>query len=634
MIYKLNDSMYSKMPPVFHLDDYDNCLINPKGVYCTANVDIVSDTSSELLAMIRNYSEYGRKHFNHSQLHYGICVTHTCRYLYADNRTHDLKLILEKCLNDTLLENYQLKCRISEPVYCNSNESTVYEDTGDVVMAAFLIILLVIDCISTLYDFLYFKRHKVQGNKYVLCFSILRNYSKLTTSYKGLNVREERLKSLHGLRTLTMMGVIFCHSLLPFALAPENPHYVEMVYDNISHLLFLNGMIVVQTFFIISGCLLAYKLELYAESHVMKWTLIPRGIISTWVKLTPSYAIVLALTCTWLRHAGSGPFWELTVTKEVKDCRTNGWRNLLYINNYFDNTQCMVQSWYLGAIMQMYILGYMACVLTKSKRRRKMLLISLFLIGVVTPAAHTYFQDLDAMLIVTPETARTFEHNPTFNNVYKRGHTNLVNFVVGLALGSFVYRLQVDKIDMERFKKFRFLLLLTFPGILMSIFIGTVFYMDGSEASPLAKAIYAGTIKPLYGLIIATLIFGCVFKIDNVYRVILEWDGWKIPSKLSYCAFLLHFMLIRAATGMRKTLLPLNYYHMVEVTVTFVTLSFVAAIPFWILIDAPLTELMKLCLKLTNTEKETVGIDDGEENVICLNKRNDISVDDNDDVNA
>lgn len=31
-------------------------------------------------------------------------------------------------------------------------------------------------------------------------------------------------------RTLTMIGVIFCHSLLPFALAPENPHFVEMVF--------------------------------------------------------------------------------------------------------------------------------------------------------------------------------------------------------------------------------------------------------------------------------------------------------------------------------------------------------------------------------------------------------------------
>lgn len=72
----------------------------------------------------------------------------------------------------------------------------------------------------------------------------------------------------------------------------------------------------------------------------------------------------------------------------------------------------------------------------------------------------------------------------------------------------------------------------------------------------------------------------------------------------------------------------------IEVTITFVTLSFVAAIPFWILIDAPLTELLKYCLILTNTEKKADNIDDDEDNVICLNKRNDISVDDNEDVNA
>lgn len=137
--------------------------------------------------LLQNYSDYRRKHFNHSQLHYGICVTHTCIYLYDDNRTHDIKLILEECLNDTLLENYQLKCRISEPIYCNSNETIVYEDTGDVVMAAFFIILLVINCISTLYDFLYFKRHKVQGIPCILLYfkTLLRN-DKLNDDKKAL----------------------------------------------------------------------------------------------------------------------------------------------------------------------------------------------------------------------------------------------------------------------------------------------------------------------------------------------------------------------------------------------------------------------------------------------------------------
>lgn len=44
----------------------------------------------------------------------------------------------------------------------------------------------------------------------------------------------------------------------------------------------------------------------------------------------------------------------------------------------------------------------------------------------------------------------------------------------------------------------------------------------------------------------------------------LEWKGWKIPGKLSYCAFLLHVGLIRVAAGSLKTLVPLNNLRMVR----------------------------------------------------------------------
>nr|XP_034824366.1 nose resistant to fluoxetine protein 6-like isoform X1 [Maniola hyperantus] len=410
-------------------------------------------------------------------------------------------------------------------------------------------------------------------------------------------------------RTLTITGVIFCHSLLPFALAPENVHYVEMLYDNIMHFVFLNGTIVVQTFFIISGCLLSYKLELYAEKRKITWTLLPELLVVTWVKLTPSYLVVLAITATWLRYAGSGPFWEIAVAREVDDCRTNGWKNALYINNYFDHTQCMVQTWYLGANMQLYVLGYFTCILLKSGKCRKAALILLFIVGVIAPIAHTYFQDLDAVLMVTPETARTFMDNPTFNHVYKRGHTNIADFILGIALGFLIYRLQTEQVDMQKYKKYRYLFLLTFPAILGSMFIGSVFYVDGVQKSIYSKAIYSGLIKPTFGIILATLIIGCVFKIENVYRAMLEWKGWKIPGKLSYCAFLLHVGLIRVAAGSLKTLVPLNNLRMIEVAIAFIVMSYLLAIPFWLLVDAPLTEFLlkilsgKLCQK---TEKKKV----------------------------
>ncbi|XP_050342587.1 nose resistant to fluoxetine protein 6-like [Nymphalis io] len=633
VIYKLNDSDYARMPQIFHLDDYDHCLINPDGIYCTADIDIVSDYPlSELLTMMRNYSAYTRKHFNYTQLHYGICMTQTCKHFLADNKT-DMKLVLEECFNHNLWENYELKCKISKPITCTYNKTNVKIDTGDIAMAAFFICLIIINCFSSIYDIVLVRRKNYKGNRFLMCFSIPHNYSKLLSSYKNFDSREERLKSFHGLRTITIICVIFCHSFLPIAIGPENPRFIEMQYENIFHLLFINGTLLVQSFFVMSGCLLAYKLKVCAEKNEMRWTLIPKAITGFWIKLTPSYAVVLGLTTTWLRYVGSGPFWKIAVTKEVEDCRTNGWSNLLYVNNYLDNTQCMVETWYLGANMQLYVIGSIVCILSRNTRSKKILLTLLFIFGIVTPAAHTYFQDLDAVLVVTPETLRIFENNVTFNNVYKRGHTNMVNFVLGIALGTLIYRWQVNKVDMVKFRKYRFLFLLTLPAIVGSLFIGSVFYKDGFQAPVIARAIYAALIKPLFGVILASLIIGSVFKIDNIYRVILEWNGWKIPSKLSYCVYLLHFMIIRAMTGIHKTLTPLNSFFVIEKPLTAITVSYIAAIPLFILVDAPLTEFLKTCLEFTIYNKTIKSIQQTRNNGISLDKYADTSVEMNEEIN-
>ncbi|XP_047527336.1 nose resistant to fluoxetine protein 6-like isoform X2 [Vanessa atalanta] len=616
------------MPQVYHLDDYDHCLINPDGIYCTADIDIVSnEPSNELLTMMRNYSDYKRKHFNYTRLHYGICMTQTCKRFMGDNKTEDLKFIIEGCFNQSLWENYQLKCRISDPINCNYNKTNIQIDTGDIVMATFLISLIAVNCLSSIYDIVIVKRMHYQGNRFITSFSIPHNYSKLMSSYKNFDSREDRLKSFHGLRTITIICVILCHSFLPVAVGPENPRFIEMQYENIFHLFFINGTILVQTFFVMSGCLLAYKLEVYAEKHEMRWTLIPKVITGFYIKLTPSYIVVLGLTATWLRYAGSGPFWEIAVTKEVQDCRTNGWANLLYVNNYLDSTLCMAHTWYLGANMQMYVIGSIVCILARSNRSKKILLILLFILGIVTPAAQTYFQDLDAIFIVTPETVRAFENNVTFNKFYRRGHTNMVNFVLGLALGIFIYRLQVNQVDMVKFKKYRYLFLLTIPAVFGLLFLGSVFYKDEFQASVVTKAVYAGLIKPIFGVICALFIIGCVFKIDNVYRIIFEWDGWKIPSKLSYSVFLLHFMIIRAMTGRCTTLTPLNNLYMIEKSLNYVIMSYIAAIPLFLLVDAPLTEFLKNCLEFTIFKTKIKSIQPEQNNGIYLNKDADTFID-------
>ncbi|XP_052738489.1 nose resistant to fluoxetine protein 6 isoform X2 [Bicyclus anynana] len=612
------------MPAVFHFDDYDHCLTNPDGLYCTVDINVVSDTPSELYSLMQNYSEYNNKHFNHTFLRHGVCVTRSCKrflqnttkpitYSNTDTENAELKLVIEECLNDSLWNNYELKCRVTAPLYCNEREER-QKDSGDLAVGVFLLVLLTLNVIGSLYDAIFVRGQNKpgSGNGVLLCFSVPHNFSRLMRPYADLGPREQRLKVFHGLRAMTTLGVIHCHSLLPFAIAPENVLFVENLYNNMANYIFLNGTIVVQTFFIMSGCLLSYKLEMLAEKREIKWTLLPKILIITWAKLTPSYMVVLATSATWLRYTSSGPFWKLVVLREVEDCRADGWSHVLYINNYLDPTQCLPQAWYLAANMQLYILGYCTFVIIKSPKYRKVALTILFIIGVVTPMAHTYFQNLEAVVMMTPEAVRSFLNNPTFHHVYKRGHTNIANFVLGIALGFLIYRLQKNEVNIQKYKKYRHLFLLTVPAILGTIIVGSVFYIDGIYTSVYTKAIYSGLIKPIYGVILAILVIGCVFEIENVYRPILEWDGWKLPAKLSYCAFLLHVAFIRIATGSLRTLMPFTYLLVAETTIAFIVLSYLAAIPFWLLVDAPLTELLQKILtgKLCQTETKVIPEND------------------------
>jgi peptidoglycan/LPS O-acetylase OafA/YrhL len=60
-------------------------------------------------------------------------------------------------------------------------------------------------------------------------------------------------------------------------------------------------------------------------------------------RLTPVYAVVVAVYACLLQHVGSGPIWSTKIDREVERCVDNWWANLLYINNYV-NTSAMVSA--------------------------------------------------------------------------------------------------------------------------------------------------------------------------------------------------------------------------------------------------------------------------------------------------
>ena len=54
-------------------------------------------------------------------------------------------------------------------------------------------------------------------------------------------------------------------------------------------------------------------------------------------RLTPVYAIILAFLATLVVYVGSGPDWQNIRYSMVEVCRSEWWRNLLYINIYMQS---------------------------------------------------------------------------------------------------------------------------------------------------------------------------------------------------------------------------------------------------------------------------------------------------------
>uniref|UniRef100_A0AAG5DLD7 Spaetzle domain-containing protein n=1 Tax=Anopheles atroparvus TaxID=41427 RepID=A0AAG5DLD7_ANOAO len=72
-------SQYHRMPKLWKLDDYDECLQSPgpdesPGVYCANTVVIRPDNRSDLWRLIEDFSSDVKRNFNHAVLKRGVCI--------------------------------------------------------------------------------------------------------------------------------------------------------------------------------------------------------------------------------------------------------------------------------------------------------------------------------------------------------------------------------------------------------------------------------------------------------------------------------------------------------------------------------------------------------------------------------
>ncbi|WAR07238.1 NRF6-like protein [Mya arenaria] len=349
---------------------------------------------------------------------------------------------------------------------------------------------------------------------------ILLAFSVYTNGVKILNTdqREGSLGALNGIRFLSMAWVILGHTLV-FAIGLD-ANLFQFAYEQESYVYFCAIM--------------------YATVSVDSFFTL---------RLTPPYMLVLMFGTVLSPYLIMGP---LRLTNDIMgECRKNWWTNLLYINNYveLDHWVCMGWSWYLANDMQFYIIsplillplfynvfaGAVSCLVFLSASLAARWVI-----------AYHHEYPVQGML---PDAPQPKDGN-SMKNLYAPSLTRLGPYIVGLFAGYLLYKTN-RKLKIP--KSLNLLLwFLSFATFCLVVY--GPYSRDGNHIFSLGESsAYTALSRTAWGVALAYLIIACCTGHGGWINDLLSWPGFIPLSRLTYCAYLIHpLVMITFHTSRRQ----------------------------------------------------------------------------------
>lgn len=243
-----------------------------------------------------------------------------------------------------------------------------------------------------------------KSEKYLYCFAIQRNWVKLTSINSSELAIE--LGCVQTIRVIFTFLIIYGHVVRDLLRHPTmSPEFFEQKYHSMHGMFLMNGVYIVQMFFIIGGFMWAMAFnELVQHTKHVTPALGLIAITLRYLRLTPVYGAFILLQLSSI-FIPSNIFLHKSFLEEQKNCRENGWSNFLYINNYYHTDAiCIGHTWYLSADFQNAIVGVIILIFAyKYPKYRVHIFFSCILIATFIPAILTYIHAMDGIHFTPPE---------------------------------------------------------------------------------------------------------------------------------------------------------------------------------------------------------------------------------------
>uniref|UniRef100_A0A7S4FQZ6 Acyltransferase 3 domain-containing protein n=1 Tax=Eutreptiella gymnastica TaxID=73025 RepID=A0A7S4FQZ6_9EUGL len=443
---------------------------------------------------------------------------------------------------------------------------------------------------------------------------------------------------LNGMRVISMFWIILGHSFLMAAgiSGYDNPEQVvasgKGAASDISFQFIIGGHIAVDSFFYMSGFLLAYLVikEVQKKGIYLNTKYIGVAIIYRYLRLTPSLAFMLMVYYRIVMYLGDGPFNPRFQHSVTRRCNGGRWvTELLYTMNFWpwhpDNV-CMGWTWYLGCDFIFYILSLFIVGVYLVRKWAGWLLLIAFLVASWAYTFHDVWENRIGIYLFDG----VYEKYSYW--AYSRPWNRFPTYLVGVA-AAWVHLYATEK-KWPALPGTAFLLVNVF-GMLLMLYIVVIPWTTFKWPNSWTRAQNSAYIlfgRPAWALGLAIVSLSCIsvatppsnemvsVKSDKSI-VLVDSDSWRnkpyanptfllaltnrmlalyiwVPlARLTYSAYLVHPIIIKLLGANEHAYYHFSYVSILERTAANCMWSYVLAFVIYVLVERPTLEMTMTLMK-------------------------------------
>ncbi|XP_060810433.1 O-acyltransferase like protein [Amyelois transitella] len=404
-------------------------------------------------------------------------------------------------------------------------------------------------------------------------------------------VGSDTVPVVHGLRTLSMVWVIFGHTCIVVFKYADNTALRAVLEKSFLFQLILSAVYSVDTFFCLGGMLVTFlyfrtnakgKLDLITKGRrkLTAGVLQFMGLIAyRFARLTAPYLFMLGVVEVTMKWFDQNAVFEPPAA-DHETCPKYWWRNLLYINTLFPVDQmCMLWSWYLSDDTQFYAVSAILLILATSHFKLSVSLTGVFFVS---------------SLFTTGYVSWSNEHIPNsedpftqFDKIYDKPWTRLGPYLIGMATGWILFKTNL-KIRMKK--------VWAWVGwtVCTATLLFLIFGLYQTQLGVAAAAVYSALSHSLWSACVGWIIIACSTGYGGWVRPLLSAPILYPFSRVTYCAYLVHPVVLRYVAMHLTHPIHLGELLVFVLFLGLTVISYVLAFIISVAFEAPMVTMLKI----------------------------------------